>query len=83
MRCVWLGIIHAHVPPAPQVIIMGLIIGSMFWNLQPSQNAAREFFGVSFLSIMFIAFGSMPQAQFIFQTKRSGPRHVVADTRAL
>ena len=40
---------------------MGLIIGSLFGGTAKTTTGARSFFGVSFLSIMFISMGAMPQ----------------------
>lgn len=40
-----------------QVVFMALIIGSAFWMLGNSQSDARLFFGVSFMSVLFLAMG--------------------------
>ncbi len=40
-----------------QVVVMALIIGSAFWMLGNSQSDARLFFGVSFMSVLFLAMG--------------------------
>ena len=52
-----------------QVVIMALIIGSLFSGIEKSSTGARSFFGVSFLSIMFLAMGAMPQLATTFQNK--------------
>lgn len=53
-----------------QVVIIGLIIGSLFFNLQPSLNSVRLFFGASFLTILFLAFGSSPELSLVMNNRR-------------
>lgn len=52
-----------------QVVIMSLIIGSLFSNIAKTATGARSYFGVSFLSIMFLAMGAMPQLATTFANK--------------
>lgn len=44
-----------------QVVVMSLIIGSLFSGIDKTATGSRAIFGVSFLSIMFLAMGAMPQ----------------------
>ncbi|DBB03271.1 TPA: hypothetical protein ACH3X3_010666 [Trebouxia sp. C0006] len=52
-----------------QVVIMSLIIGSLFSGIQKTATGSRAIFGVSFLSIMFLAMGAMPQLATTFMNK--------------
>ncbi|KAK9826588.1 hypothetical protein WJX74_004476 [Apatococcus lobatus] len=52
-----------------QVIVVGLIVGSLFGHLGHTPDRARSYFGVSFLCIMFLAMGSAIQMAIIMQTK--------------
>ena len=52
-----------------QVIIMSLIIGSLFSNQSYTPNDARDFFGVSFLSVMFLSMGAMPELAITLSMK--------------
>ena len=52
-----------------QVVIMSLIIGSLFSNQGHTPNNARAFFGVSFLSIMFLSMGAMPELAITLSMK--------------
>lgn len=57
-----------------QVVIISLIIGSLFSHQQHTQDHARAFFAVSFLSVMFLAFGSMPELAITLSMKGWGTR---------
>lgn len=48
---------------------MGLLIGSLFWDLERSLQGALPFFGVSFLSILFITMGSLPILAITLENK--------------
>mmetsp|Transcript_4643 Transcript_4643/g.13342 ORF Transcript_4643/g.13342 Transcript_4643/m.13342 type:complete len:1521 (-) Transcript_4643:659-5221(-) len=52
-----------------QVTVMSLIIGSLFWMLDSTYSGARNFFAVSFFSVLFLAMGSMPQMAVTLQQK--------------
>ena len=52
-----------------QVAVVGLIVGSLFSNQQPVPSDARNFFGVSFIAIMFLAFGAQPELSICFDMK--------------
>lgn len=45
--------------------MIALIIGSMWWNLGVSVLEARSFFGVSFMSCLFLSLGSFPQLSLV------------------
>ena len=48
---------------------MSLIIGSLFSGLKDTAIDARAFFGISFLSIMFLSMGAMPELGITFSNK--------------
>ena len=48
---------------------MGLITGSLFFQLGTSVSDARAYFGVSFLAVMFMAMGAMPALPVTLATK--------------
>ncbi|KAK9907686.1 hypothetical protein WJX75_008105 [Coccomyxa subellipsoidea] len=52
-----------------QVVVMALIIGSLFNGQKPTAEDARNFFGVSFLSMMFLSMGAMPEMGITFASK--------------
>ena len=52
-----------------QVVVISVIIGSLFANLPHVGNDARSYFGISFLSIMFLSMGAMPELGLTFQHK--------------
>ncbi|CAL8463057.1 g2591 [Coccomyxa elongata] len=52
-----------------QVVVMALIIGSLFNGQRPTAAAARNYFGVSFLSMMFLSMGAMPEMGITFANK--------------
>ncbi len=52
-----------------QVTVMGLIVGSLFSNQQNVPSDARNFFGVSFVAIMFLSFGAQPELSICFGMK--------------
>ena len=52
-----------------QVVVVGLIVGSLFSNQQPVPSDARNFFGVSFIAIMFLSFGAQPELSICFDMK--------------
>ncbi len=56
-----------------QVVVMSLIIGSLFGNQHATPGDARNFFGVSFLSIMFLSMGAMPEMGITFSYKPCAP----------
>ncbi len=58
-----------------QVIVVGLIVGSLFSHLGHTPDRARSYFGVSFLCIMFLAMGSAIQMAIIMQTKGCAALH--------
>ena len=52
---------------------MALIIGSLFNGQKPTAEDARNFFGVSFLSMMFLSMGAMPEMGITFASKPCAP----------
>jgi hypothetical protein len=54
---------------AAQVVVISVIIGSLFAHLPVDANDARSYFGISFLSIMFLSMGAMPELGLTFQHK--------------
>lgn len=58
---------------ALQVVVMALIIGSLFNGQRPTAAAARNYFGVSFLSMMFLSMGAMPEMGITFANKPCAP----------
>ena len=52
-----------------QVAVVGLIVGSLFSNQQPVPSDARNYFGVSFIAIMFLSFGAQPELSICFDMK--------------
>lgn len=53
-----------------QVVVMSLITGSLFFQLDVSLIASRNFFGAIFLAMMFMAMGAMPVLPITMGTKR-------------
>ncbi len=52
---------------------MALIIGSLFSGQKPTAADARNYFGVSFLSMMFLSMGAMPEMGITFASKPCAP----------
>ncbi|BDA47962.1 ABC transporter G family member 36 [Coccomyxa sp. Obi] len=52
-----------------QVVVMAFIIGSLFNGQRPTALDARNYFGVSFLSMMFLSMGAMPEMGITFANK--------------
>jgi hypothetical protein len=52
-----------------QVTAMSLITGSLFSNQKDTASDARNFFGVSFLGILFLSMGAMPEMAITFSYK--------------
>lgn len=58
-----------------QVVVMSLIIGSLFSGIDKTATGSRAIFGVSFLSIMFLAMGAMPQLATTMTNKGYAATH--------
>ena len=61
--CVMLVPLPLPLPPfthTPQCIVIGLIVGSLFYQLPPTVETSRQFFGSLFLNCMFTAMGQLP-----------------------
>ncbi|MEW5298072.1 MAG: hypothetical protein WDW36_001233 [Sanguina aurantia] len=52
-----------------QVLIISLIVSSLFLQLGDTYAESRTFFGASFLCVMFMAMGAMPQLSIAIATK--------------
>jgi hypothetical protein len=52
-----------------QVTVMGFIVGSLFSNQGHDPSDARNYFGVSFVAIMFLSFGAQPELSISFGMK--------------
>eukprot|EP00798_Chlamydomonas_sp_ICE-L_P013540 gene13540-19410_t len=52
-----------------QVTVMGLITGGLFYQLPVTLDGSRNFFGVSFLGVMFVTMGNMPQLAITMANK--------------
>ncbi|KAG2432130.1 hypothetical protein HXX76_009056 [Chlamydomonas incerta] len=61
-----------------QVVVMGLITGSLFFQLGTEVSDARSYFGVSFLAVMFMAMGAMPALPVTLATKGVWEKHRAA-----
>ena len=66
-----------------QVVVLSVIIGSLFANLPHVANAARSYFGISFLSIMFLSMGAMPELGLTFQHKPCALRASLSPSHAI
>ncbi|GMH32356.1 hypothetical protein BSKO_00190 [Bryopsis sp. KO-2023] len=58
-----------------QVFIMGLLIGSLYWDQGSTLEDSRTIFGISFLIIMFMAMGNMIQMQITMMNKSVFYKH--------
>ena len=52
-----------------QVTVMGLIVGSLYSNQGHDPSDARNYFGLSFVAIMFLSFGAQPELSVCFDMK--------------
>ncbi|CAD7702122.1 unnamed protein product [Ostreobium quekettii] len=52
-----------------QVVIVGLLIGSLYWDLERSPRGALPFFGVMFIMMLFMSLGALPQLFIVLQNK--------------
>ncbi|KAK9807392.1 hypothetical protein WJX73_000014 [Symbiochloris irregularis] len=60
------GMIYARII---QVLVISLVIGSLYSSQSHNSNTARNFFGVGFLSIMFLSMGAMPELAIMLELK--------------
>ena len=57
-------------PPSPsQTTVIGLIVGSLFYQLGATPGTLRSFFGAAFLIVMFTSMGGVTQMQPAVATK--------------
>ncbi|GIL82508.1 hypothetical protein Vretifemale_11338 [Volvox reticuliferus] len=61
-----------------QVIVIGLITGSLFLQLDHDVRSSRQFFSVAFLAVMFMAMGAMPVVPVTMATKGVWFKHRAA-----
>lgn len=54
---------------ALQCIIIGLIIGSLFFQVPADRSGVRVLLGGSFITIMFLAFGSAPELGLLLMNR--------------
>jgi hypothetical protein len=52
-----------------QIIVMGLIVGSLFWQVPPDRTGVRTLLGASFISLLFLAFGSAPELGLLLMNR--------------
>jgi hypothetical protein len=60
-----------------QMIVMGLIVGSLFFSVPPDRTGVRMLLGASFICLMFLAFGSAPELGLLMMNRRCGPCYVL------
>jgi hypothetical protein len=53
-----------------QMIVMGLIVGSLFYNVPANRTGVRTLLGASFICLMFLAFGSAPELGLLLMNRR-------------
>lgn len=58
-----------------QLVLIGIIIGTLFYNLPANLNSTRQYFGATFLSVLFIAFGSAPELSLLIQNRTVWYKH--------
>lgn len=58
-----------------QIIAVSLMVGSLFFRLGHGVNDARSFFGASFMVILFMSMGSMPQIGVVMAQKGVSLKH--------
>ncbi|GFR41754.1 hypothetical protein Agub_g2509 [Astrephomene gubernaculifera] len=61
-----------------QVIVLGLLTGSLFYNQGVSMTASRTIFGASFMSTLFMSFGGFPQLPITMELKKVWYKHRAA-----
>lgn len=52
-----------------QMVVMGLIVGSLFFNAPPDRTGVRTLLGASFICLMFLAFGSAPELGLLMMNR--------------
>ncbi|GIL61720.1 hypothetical protein Vafri_16118 [Volvox africanus] len=61
-----------------QVIVLGLLTGSLFYNQGVSLIASRTMFGACFMSTLFMSFGGFPQLPVTMELKKVWFKHRAA-----
>jgi hypothetical protein len=54
---------------AVQMTVMGIIIGTLFFQVAPAVENARVLIGGSFVTLLFLAFGSAPELGLVLQNR--------------
>ena len=62
----------------PQVVVIGLITGSLFYNQGVTLEDARTIFGACFMACLFMSFGGFPQLPITLDSKRVWFKHRAA-----
>jgi hypothetical protein len=58
-----------------QVMVVSLMVGSLFFRLGHKVSDARNFHGASFMAVLFMAMGSMPQIGVVMAQKAVWLKH--------
>jgi hypothetical protein len=58
-----------------QMVVMGLIVGSLFFNVPPDRTGVRTLLGASFICLMFLAFGSAPELGLLMMNRSVWYKH--------
>lgn len=58
-----------------QTIVLGLITGSLFYQLPITFEGSRSFFGACFMSVLFLTFGGFPQMPMTIIMKQTWYKH--------
>ncbi|KAG1655082.1 hypothetical protein FOA52_010286 [Chlamydomonas sp. UWO 241] len=53
-----------------QVVVLGLITGSLFYKLEKTAEDGLSFYGASFMATLLLAFGGFAQLPFVIEMKR-------------
>jgi len=56
-------------------IITGLILGTVFFQLEPTLGESRSYFGLFYLICMYLALGNLPQVAITFNAKNIFFKH--------
>jgi len=58
-----------------KVIVVSLMVGSLFFQLGHRVTDARSFYGAAFMTVLFMAMGSMPQIGVVMAQKAVWLKH--------
>jgi hypothetical protein len=54
---------------AVQMTVLGIVIGTLFFQVAPAVQNARVLIGGSFVTLLFLAFGSAPELGLVLQNR--------------